>query len=58
MVISIEILIKEPEKRMEIKELLQHPWILIGAKGMKKVRQNSLGAEAFTAFSLTDSDVD
>lgn len=52
------ILVKEPEKRMEIKELLQHPWILKGTKGMKKVRQNSVGGEVFAAFSLTDSDVE
>ena len=55
---NLGILIKDPEKRMKIKELLQHPWILKDSKAIGEKRKSSLPGQIFTAFSLTDSDAD
>lgn len=52
----IELLLKEPSKRMTLKEILQHPWITRDIKDVREARRNSLPGDAFSVFSLVQPD--
>ena len=47
-----KIILKDPSKRMTLKDILQHPWILKESKEIGEIRKHSLPGEAFSAFSL------
>jgi len=47
---------KDPAKRITLKEVLQDPWITHDLKGVREARRNSLPAEAFTLFSMVKPD--
>lgn len=42
---------KDPNKRISLKEVLQHPWLTRDIKGVRDLRRNSLPASAFEAFT-------
>jgi len=48
----IEVLAKDPAKRIILKEVLQHPWITRDLKEIRDARRNSLPGNAFGLFSL------
>eukprot|EP00831_Metopus_contortus_P001417 TRINITY_DN10507_c0_g2_i8.p1 TRINITY_DN10507_c0_g2~~TRINITY_DN10507_c0_g2_i8.p1 ORF type:complete len:128 (-),score=44.04 TRINITY_DN10507_c0_g2_i8:69-452(-) len=50
------LLIKDPEKRMTLREVLQHPWITRDIKEVREARRNSLPGNAFELFSLVKPD--
>lgn len=52
----IELLVKDPGKRITLKEVLQHGWITQDAKGIREARRNSLPGDAFTLFSMVRPD--
>ena len=54
----IDILLKDPEKRMKLKEILKHSWILMDSSSVKDIRSNSVSNDNFRAFSLTGSYLD
>ncbi len=47
---------KDPTKRLTLKEVLQHPWLTREVKGIREARRNSLPGNAFTLFSLVQPD--
>lgn len=54
--VEIELLTKDPAKRISLKEVLQHPWITQDVKGIREARRNSLPGNAFTLFSMVKPD--
>ena len=50
--IIIELLIKDPKKRITLKEILQHPWLINDSKEIMDARRNSLPGEEFSVFSM------
>ena len=48
----IEVLIKDPAKRLTLKEVLQHPWITRDLKDIRDARRNSLPGDQFALYSL------
>ncbi len=48
---------KEPSKRLTLKEVLQHPWITRDIKDVRDARRNSLPANAFALYSLAQPDL-
>ena len=52
----VEILVKEPSKRITLKEVLQHPWITRDIKDVRDARRNSLPGNAFAVYSLVQPD--
>lgn len=50
--ILLELLVKEPSKRLTLKEVLQHSWITRDIKDIREARRNSLPGNAFELFSL------
>jgi len=47
-----KVLVKDPDKRLTLKEILQHSWILKGeSKTLSEMRKNSLPGDAFAVFS-------
>lgn len=53
---NIELLMKDPAKRIGLKEVLQHPWITQDVKGIREARRNSLPGDAFTLYSMVKPD--
>ena len=51
-----KLLIKDPAKRLGLKEVLQHPWVTRDIKDIREARRNSLPGNAFTLFSLVQPD--
>ncbi len=47
---------KDPAKRLSLKEVLEHPWITKDVKGIREARRNSMPGNAFTLFSLAQPD--
>ena len=47
---------KDPAKRITLKEVLQHAWITRDVKGVREARRNSLPGNAFDVFSLVQPD--
>lgn len=50
-------LIKDPDKRLKLKEVLQHPWILSESKDIGEIRSKSVSCKDFMAFTLTTNDI-
>ena len=50
-------MVKEPSKRLTLKEVLQHPWITRDIKDIRDARRNSLPGTAFALFSLPQPDL-
>ncbi len=46
-------LIKDSDKRITVKEVLQHPWVTKELKATGELRRNSLPAQAFAVFTQT-----
>ncbi len=49
-------LVKDPAKRLTLKEVLEHPWITRDVKDVQKARRNSLPGNAFALFSQVHPD--
>ena len=56
--IFVEVLTKEPSKRITLKEVLQHPWLTRDIKGIRDARRGSIPATAFELYSLVKPDVE
>ena len=52
----VGLLVKDPAKRITLKEVLQDPWITRDVKGVREARRNSLPGDAFTLFSQVQPD--
>lgn len=50
--ILIELLVKEPQKRLTLNEVLLHPWITKDLSAVREARRNSLPENAFAVYSL------
>ncbi|MDR3736441.1 MAG: hypothetical protein P4L10_13010 [Acidobacteriaceae bacterium] len=48
---------KDPSKRLTLKDVLQHPWITKDIKDVREARRNSLPGNAFALFSLPQPDL-
>jgi serine/threonine protein kinase len=51
-----KLLVKDPAKRLPLKDILQHPWLTKDIKDVRELRRNSLPGDAFAAFSLAHPD--
>jgi len=49
-------LVKDPSKRLTLKEVLQHPWITKDIKDIREARRMSLPGNQFELFSLVQPD--
>ena len=47
-----------PEKRITLKEVLQHPWLTGELKDIREARRNSLPGDAFSLYSLVKPETD
>ena len=54
---NIELLVKDPKKRIGLKEVLQHPWLTQGVKEISEARRNSLPGDAFELYSTVKPDL-
>jgi hypothetical protein len=50
--------VKDPNKRITLKDVLQHPWITKDIKGIRDARRGSIPSTAFELFSLVKPDVE
>jgi hypothetical protein len=44
--------VKDPVKRITLKEVLEHPWVTRDVKDIQDARRNSLPSDSFALFSL------
>ena len=51
-----KLLIKDPAKRLSLKEILQHPWVTREVKDVRDARRNSMPGNAFTLYSQVRPD--
>ena len=49
---------KDPNKRITLKEVLQHPWLTRDIKGIREARKGSIPSTAFGLYSLVKPDVE
>jgi hypothetical protein len=45
-------LAKDPKKRLTLKELLQHPWLIVDCPEVAKLRKQATWGNEFRMFSL------
>lgn len=47
-------LVKDPKKRIELSELLKHPWLTMNCEKVRQLRETATTESAFRMNSLTE----
>lgn len=52
--LSIELLVKDPKKRLTLEEVLVHPWIIKSSKGISDMRKDTRVLAKFKNYSYQE----